>query len=92
MLPADTPAGFTRAGLARAVSQAYKRIYQEEKETSTFWPSSESVAAGAEGPGTRSTTDGRYGIWGHELSELKLFAVLPVDYDGDTNWKLYIDV
>jgi hypothetical protein len=60
--------GYTRKELAKLISDEYKRIYAEEEED-----------AGDPGmiPGmyNRLPSHGRYGIWGHYLSDLLLYEV-----------------
>jgi len=62
---ADTDKGFTRAHLIRRVCQTYHQIYQEE-EAEVGNPGH------VEGMWNRKTSDGKYGIWGHDLSDLVL--------------------
>lgn len=69
-LEADTPAGFTRAGLARAIAATYQRIYQEEEERSDV-----SVDRAAPRLLNRNCTEGKYSIWGHDLEDLSLAYV-----------------
>lgn len=69
---ADNGVGFTRAELARKVSEGYQRIYREEDE-----------AVGNPGniPGmlNRETSDGPYGIWGHGIGDLALHTVRQIE-------------
>jgi hypothetical protein len=60
---------FTRADLARAVAARYGAIYDEEAGTTTVEPGY------IPGMINRNRTNGRYGIWGHTISDLALRAV-----------------
>lgn len=66
-LHADDPTrGFMRGELALKVSMLYKEIYAAEAES-------------APDPGralqqNRGTSDSMYGIWGHDLGDLRRFA------------------
>ena len=69
---ADNETGFTRAELARKVCEGYQKIYQIEEE-----------AVGNPGnlPGmlNRATSEGPYGIWGHDIQDLVLHTVRQID-------------
>lgn len=60
---------FTRADLAIAITYQYQKMYNEEEKTTTISP--EHI------PGmlNRVITNGTYGIWGHDLSDLDLYEV-----------------
>lgn len=62
-------AGFTRADLARLVSQDYHHIYDEEVETSA------TEIGLIPGMFNRTRSNGTYGIWGHEIGDLVLRQV-----------------
>lgn len=68
ILEADTADGFTRGGLARKISEAYRNVY-----------AAEDAACGPTGniPGmlNRTQSGGPYGIWGHHLGDLDLSEV-----------------
>ena len=61
--------GFSRAGLAAKIARIYQYIYQEEEKTS---PTTEGQESGLL---NRAQTEGRFGIWGHELGDLVLDSV-----------------
>jgi hypothetical protein len=61
---------FTRAGLIRAIAARYRKIYEEEEDSSPVAPSL------IPGMLNRAPTEGRYGIWGHVLSDLALHSVV----------------
>ena len=73
--PLDTPfvtqlksgsKGLTRADIVNFVVKCYKKIYQEEDKSTN-------ISAGKiPGMYNRNSTDGKYGIWGHDLSDLIL--------------------
>ncbi|MFD2908017.1 hypothetical protein ACFSX9_04640 [Flavobacterium ardleyense] len=72
-IKSNNPKGFTRKELAQKISIAYNEIYQEEEnsaKTKTV-PSSES-----KGLQNRNQTDGKYGIWGHDIEDLDLSAII----------------
>merc|ERR1719186_2534076 len=66
--------GFTRGELVTAIAGKYQGIYMEEEETSDL-----PVETMAERYGgsllNRAETEGKYGIWGHELGDLVLGEV-----------------
>lgn len=67
------PEGYlTRAELALEIICIYREIYQEEAATTQIpiVPLDERV-----GLSNRNETDGEYGIWGHDLSDLSLDAL-----------------
>lgn len=75
--------GFTRRGLARAVSEQYRRIYREEDATSG---EPERLIPGML---NRRRTHGTHGVWGHVLGDLDLSAVT---YDpGARVWRLSVE-
>jgi hypothetical protein len=69
---ASSPRGFTRADLARKVADLYKRVYEEEAQTSKI-----AVIPLEQRKGliNRNETNGKYGIWGHDLSDLVLHTI-----------------
>jgi len=82
-LPFPSEAGFTRGQLVTAIADKYKQIYKEEEETSTLPVESISdrcERVGYTGPGSgyinRAQTNGKYGIWGHDLGDLALSDVV----------------
>lgn len=70
------PNGFTRKEIAKQIMKRYKKIYKEEKETST-------IKEGPAAPGSfnRNTTSGKYGIWGHGIGDLILHSMIELE-DG----------
>ena len=81
--------GFTRAGLAEEISRVYQFLYSEEERTTKIKvvPSEQRKKLL-----NRNRTNGKYGIWGHDIGDLdlhtvelhktadgKLYAVLGID-------------
>ena len=64
--------GFTRRELVRAICEEYGNVYEAEEGTSHTKPIPPDERAAGE---QRNRTDGVYGIWGHDLSDLRLTAV-----------------
>lgn len=64
--------GFTRVELARLISDTYKAVYAEEERTSKVpvVPLDQRI-----GLINRNKTEGKYGIWGHDLGDLVLHTV-----------------
>jgi hypothetical protein len=72
----------TRAQFAKIIFDAYARIYREEDE-STATP-----AAHIPNMLNRNQTDGKYGIWGHDIGDLVLVAAYKHD---DGTYHLNVD-
>ena len=67
ILDSRTPSvGVSRINFVEAVVQAYRDIYDAEDETSKV------KAGNIPGMFNRNTTDGKYGIWGHDIGDLML--------------------
>jgi len=85
--PLHTPAsflarsedGFTLKQLIDIVSNAYCLIYAKEDETSEVEAMSVSEATGGcSCLINRCETDGKYGIWGHDMGDLMMHTLNPV--------------
>jgi len=64
--------GFTRKELIKEISQRYHSIYEEEEQTAT----KKTIPVSERGTFiNRNQTNGKYGIWGHNLSDLVLSSV-----------------
>lgn len=68
--------GFTRQRLIDIICETYRQIYREEDEGSIIKAQSIAEASG----GTcllmnRCTTNGKYGIWGHDIGDLILHTM-----------------
>jgi hypothetical protein len=71
-ISASSTNGFTRAELVRKVADLYKRIYEEEAQTSTIAV----IPLEQRKPViNRNRTNGKFGIWGHDLSDLVLHTI-----------------
>ena len=64
--------GFTRAQLIQAIIDNYNKIYQEEEATAIVKtvPLKE-----RKGMSNRNETNGKYGIWGHDIDDLSLSEI-----------------
>ena len=69
-------AGFTREDLVRLIGSAYRKIYREEKASCTL--PVETMAR--RNPDcsllNRAESNGKYGIYGHDLEDLRLHAIV----------------
>lgn len=83
----DGTLGFTRGYLLRCIVDKYIEIYQEEEDTLSQHP----VIPVNQRVGllNRNQTDGKYGIWGHDLNDLSLNYVYK--YQEEIFWRLSID-
>ncbi|WP_171037000.1 hypothetical protein [Maribacter algarum] len=81
--------GFTRKELVEIISKVYHRIYQEEEDsaqTKTV-PISE-----RQGLINRNKTDGKYGIWGHDIDDLDLSSIVVKEKEnGRIELELFIE-
>jgi hypothetical protein len=71
---------FTREDLVGAIVKRYHEIYTEEEKSKTFTPIRPTVLQSGAIFMNRPETDGKYGIWGHDLEDLILTEI---SYDGD---------
>jgi hypothetical protein len=81
--------GFTREQLVKQISEKYHQLYQEEESTATIKtvPVKERKTLY-----NRNQTDGKYGIWGHDLADLALDHILVYkSANGDILLSLDID-
>jgi hypothetical protein len=69
ILPDAPDAGFSVRGIVRAVAEKYAQVYAEEKASAS------KPIANIPGMMNRAESDGKYGIWGHNLDDLVLEAV-----------------
>ncbi|GHN01634.1 hypothetical protein WSM22_31230 [Cytophagales bacterium WSM2-2] len=79
--PLNTPAvfliettneGFSRKQLIKEISTRYKYVYQEEEKSAT---TKTIPLEKRQGPINRNQTNGKYGIWGHDITDLDLNAI-----------------
>jgi hypothetical protein len=70
-LSSDT--GFTRERLVKEISQAYYKLYEEEENSATIKtiPADKRTMVY-----NRNQTNGKYGIWGHDIADLVLANIL----------------
>ena len=88
-ITASRPNGFTRAELAKKISEVYQRVYQEEAATTKVAVIPPNERKGLQ---NRNETNGKYGIWGHDLSDLVLHTVeISREPDGKAVASLGID-
>ena len=80
--------GFTRKQIILAISKKYHEIYEEEEKTAktkTIPLKDRKKLA------NRNETDGKYGIWGHDLSDLDLDDII-VHQTSDGSIVLELDI
>ena len=81
--------GFTRVELVNEISRAYHSIYAEEERTTKtkIVPNAQKKTMF-----NRHQTDGKYGVWGHDIDDLVLYNVeLRKTVDGTLFAMLGID-
>jgi hypothetical protein len=69
-LESNSPTGFTKRELAEKIIKLYNWIYQKEEDTSHI-----KVVSSNNKPYNRNTTDGLFGIWGYNLSDLYMRSI-----------------
>ncbi len=72
--------GFNRAFLLKEISKAYYKLYEEEETTATIKtiPIKKRTTMN-----NRNETNGKYGIWGHDIANLLLSGILVYKTDDD---------
>ncbi len=81
--------GFSKDELVKIISREYKRIYKEEEESSA---KNKVVPKDArKGLINRNTTNGKYGIWGHDIDDLDLSAVIIRYKEGKVFLELIVE-
>jgi hypothetical protein len=78
--------GFTRRQLITLISQKYHSVYKEEEETAK---DKTIPVDGRKGLQNRNQTNGKYGIWGHDLSDLDLSSI---DVYKNKNGIIYLNL
>jgi len=64
--------GFTRKQIIFEISKKYHELYEEEEKTAKI----KTIPMGQRKTlANRNETDGKYGIWGHDLSDLDLSSI-----------------
>lgn len=61
--------GMTRGDLVRKIRKCYKQVYREEDASTKVKPGN------IPGMLNRNPTNGKYGIWGHDIGDLVLCSV-----------------
>jgi hypothetical protein len=88
-LRSDKKFGFTRAELILKIRAEYKRIYKEEESSAK---EKTIPIEKREGLINRNATNGKYGIWGHDLEDLDLSEIIVHKKSGKkTRLELYIE-
>jgi hypothetical protein len=88
-ISASSSKGFTRAELVRKIADLYKKVYEEEERTSKIAviPMEQRKRLI-----NRNETNGKYGIWGHDLDDLVLHTIeISRTADGTVRAQLGID-
>lgn len=67
----QSPNGFTREKLITEISKAYHRIYEEEEQSATV----KTLPIEQRKIQNRNETNGKYGIWGHDMADLALSEI-----------------
>jgi len=84
-----SPGGFTRKELAQKISDLYKKVYEEEEKTSKIPVTPMDQRKGLI---NRNETNGKYGIWGHDLDDLDLSTIeISRGADGKVQASLEVD-
>ncbi len=78
----DTCTGFTRKQLAKIIARDYHRVYDEEKESQLAEPQKHPMLI------NRGTSNGKYGIWGHDIGDLILHTAVV----NNENGQIIVDV
>lgn len=88
-IKSDNSKGFTRKELVQKISTEYNRIYKEEEDSAK---TKTTPIDERQGVINRNQTDGKYGIWGHDIDDLDLSAiVLRQSENGDIKLELIVE-
>lgn len=77
---ANTSEGFTKEYLIDCICNQYEKMYKEENEATPPTSMEERMKRG--GLVNRESTEGPYGIWGHDIEDLYLEGI---EYNEKTN-------
>ncbi len=81
--------GFTKKQLALEISEKYHELYSKEEKTAQVKTIPKDKRNGVI---TRNQTDGKYGIWGHDISDLDLNSIeVYKNPDGKIQISLFIE-
>lgn len=86
-ITAKSDKGFTRGELALLVSTEYHRIYAEEEETAK----TKTMPVEERPIMNRNETDGKYGIWGHDIDDLDLSSITVHRQGGKVKLELGVE-
>jgi len=79
--------GWTRRELIEVMSESYHSMYEEEEQTTVI-----PVGPG-EGGMSRCQTNGTYGIWGHNISDLILYKMqVTIKPDSTYSERAFVDL
>lgn len=88
-ITASLPVGFTKQELVRAVCEEYANVYEVEETTASTKPIPREERTTLK---NRNRTDGAYGIYGHDLDELRLTSLRwDRAVDGSIQIELYVE-
>jgi hypothetical protein len=88
-ITASLAVGFTRQELVRAVCEEYANVYEVEETTASTKPIPREERTTLK---NRNRTDGAYGIYGHDLDELRLTSLRwDRAVDGSIQIELYVE-
>jgi hypothetical protein len=88
-ISASLAVGFTRQELVRAVCEEYANVYEVEETTASTKPIAREDRTTLK---NRNRTDGAYGIYGHDLDELRLTSLRwDRALDGSIQIELYVE-
>ncbi len=88
-LKSDKKSGFTRSELILKIQNEYQRIYKEEEASAK---EKTMPIEKREGLVNRNATNGKYGIWGHDLGDLDLSEIIVHRKPGKkTRLELYVE-
>jgi len=79
--------GFTRAQLITEISKHYHKLYDEEEKTATI----KTLPLEQRKVYNRNTTNGKYGIWGHDIGDLVLDDII-VHKTSDSKLLLTLEI
>jgi hypothetical protein len=68
----SSPTGFTKAILLKAISKHYYLLYEEEERTASI----KTLPMKKRKMYNRNETNGKYGVWGHDIADLVLDEVI----------------
>lgn len=71
--------GFTKELLVKEITKEYQKLYKEEEKTATV----KTVPMKERTMYNRNQTNGKYGIWGHDLADLALSSIQVYKENGN---------